>query len=410
MADAGLSWLNLFVSNMQTGFGPFVPVRLAGAGWTPAMIGIALSASTFASMLAQVPAGALCDGRTDRRAIAGGAIAAIMAAALLIGVLPGFIPVLIAEVTQGAASVVLSLAIAGITLRLTRHDALGERLGNNLRFAAIGGAVGAGLLGLVGAHLSQVAVLALTAGFGIPALIALRSIHPTELAKAPLRTGHRAVRPLRVRGPQSTRRQVLCDRRLLTLMACVALFNLANADMLPLAAGALVSHHGGIADLVVSGAVIISQLLTASASPWVGRLAQRVGRRPILLVGIAMLPLRALLFATDGSPVFTLAAQVLDGITGATFGVLVPLVVADITHEGGRFTLALGMVGLATSVGATVSTYVGGNIATFIGVPVAFMCLGAVGLGAVLLVWLALPETMRLPAAPPLSPAELAPT
>jgi MFS family permease len=410
VADAGLSWLNLFVSDMLTGFGPFVPVRLAAAGWTPAMIGVALSASTFASVLTQVPAGALCDGLTDRRSIAGGAIVAIMAAALLIGVMPGFIPVLTAEVVQGAASVVLTLSIAGITLRLTEHDRLGERFGNNLRFAAIGGAIGAGLLGLVGAHVSQIAVFGLAAGFGVLALLALRSIRPADLAKAPLRTGHRAVRPAHMREPQRSRRQLLTDGRLLTLMLCVALFSLANADMLPLAASALVKRHGGIADLVVSGAVIISQLLTAAASPWIGRLAQRMGRRPMLLVGIAMLPLRALLFAFDGGPAGTLVAQALDGVTGATFGVLIPLMVSDITHAGGRFTLALGMVGLASSIGASVSTYAGGNIATYMGLPVAFLCLGAVGLAAVLLVWLALPETMHLSATPPLREHELAPT
>jgi MFS family permease len=190
----------------------------------------------------------------------------------------------------------------------------------------------------------------------------------------------------------------------------VTLFHLANAAMLPLAAGSLARQHGMIADLVVGGAIVIPQLLTAAGSPWVGRLAQDLGRQKILLIGFAMLPLRALLFAIDGTPALALAAQVLDGVTGATFGVLVPLVVADITHDGGRFNLALGMVGLATGVGATVSNYVAGNVAAHMGVPVAFLYLAAIGLSATLLVALALPETMHMPMTPPMGPSELAPT
>jgi hypothetical protein len=30
----GLDWLNFFVANFQTGFGPFISVYLTGAGWT----------------------------------------------------------------------------------------------------------------------------------------------------------------------------------------------------------------------------------------------------------------------------------------------------------------------------------------------------------------------------------------
>jgi MFS family permease len=405
VTNASLSWLNLFVSNMQTGFGPFVSVHLTRAGWNPQMIGTVLSVSTIAAVLAQVPAGALCDAVMAKRRVATLAILATMAAAVLIATMPSFAPVLLAEALQGVAGVVLALSIAGMTLSLTRHDQLGERLGNNLRFAAIGGAVGASLLGVVGTRVSPVAVFFLAAAFGLPALVALRGIHPTALATAPLRTGHRAAMPPELRGPVQSTWQLLSGVPLLTLMACVLLFHTANAAILPLAATTLVKHDGMFADLAVSGAIIISQLLTAAGSPWVGRLATHMGRRPLLLIGFALLPIRALLFATSNMPELMLPAQILDGVTGAAFGVMVPLVVADITHEGGRFNLALGMVGLATSIGASVSNFAAGTVATHMGATAAFLYLAAVGLAAALLLWLALPETMHLPATPPLTPA-----
>src|ERR1700751_2868684 len=79
----GLDWLNFFVANFQTGFGPFISVYLTSAGWTQGAIGVALSAGTVAAMASQVPGGALVDAMRSKRAAASVAIIAIMASALL---------------------------------------------------------------------------------------------------------------------------------------------------------------------------------------------------------------------------------------------------------------------------------------------------------------------------------------
>jgi len=50
------------------------------------------------------------------------------------------------------------------------------------------------------------------------------------------------------------------------------------------------------------------------------------------------------------------AAQLLDGISAATLGVLIPLVIADVTRGSGRFNLAQGAVGAAVGIGASAST------------------------------------------------------
>ena len=60
-AERGLDALNLFVANVQTGFGPFLAVYLTTQGWTQTSIGLALSVGTIAAMASQVPAGALVD-------------------------------------------------------------------------------------------------------------------------------------------------------------------------------------------------------------------------------------------------------------------------------------------------------------------------------------------------------------
>src|SRR5438552_6216319 len=58
-AGRALDWFNLFVANIQTGFGPFIAVYLASQRWTQTAIGLALSIGTIAAMASQVPAGAL---------------------------------------------------------------------------------------------------------------------------------------------------------------------------------------------------------------------------------------------------------------------------------------------------------------------------------------------------------------
>src|SRR5262249_52653741 len=133
--------------------------------------------------------------------------------------------------------------------------------------------------------------------------------------------------------------------------------------------------------------------LTALLSPWFGRLAQSWGRRPVMLLGFAALPIRVALFATCDDPVLLVCYQALDGVSGSVFGVMVPLVVADVTRRGGRFNCAMGIVGLAVGVGATVSNTTAGAIANHLGVAGAFAALGAAGLAAFLLIWLRMPET-----------------
>jgi len=128
-------------------------------------------------------------------------------------------------------------------------------------------------------------------------------------------------------------------------------------------------------------------------APAVGRLAVEKGRRPLLLVGFAALPARAVLLATTNDPTFVVAAQVLDGICAAVLGVLVPLSLADISRGTGRFNLTQGITASATGIGAALSTTVAGYLATRFGTPVAFLGLAIAAVAAFIAVLAAMPET-----------------
>src|SRR6266850_5655759 len=277
-----LDWLNFLVANFQTGFGPFISVYLTGAGWTQGAIGAALSAGTIASMVSQIPAGALVDGMRSKRKAAAAVIVAIAVSALAIALWPNFLAITAAEVVHSFASAVLGPAIAAITLALVAPAAFGERLGRNARYAALGNAVAAGVMGALGYYLTDRAVFLFAAMLGIPALLALQTLREADSTSprpnrvASVRTTARAGHPSRA---------IPKDRRLITFAGCAALFHLANAAMLPIAAGAVTKHAGSEAALIIAACIVGPQIITALLSPWAGRAAEIWGRRPILLLG-----------------------------------------------------------------------------------------------------------------------------
>jgi MFS family permease len=386
----GLDWLNFFVANFQTGFGPFISVYLTGAGWTQGAIGAALSTGTIASMASQVPAGALVDAMRSKRIAAAAAIAAIGVSALAIALWPNILAITAAEALHSFASAVLGPAIAAITLVLVHSSAFGERIGRNARYAAIGNAVAAGLMGMCAYILGDRAVFLFAAALAIPALAALQTLREADLATLrPCRTALPSVQPQ----PQNQSWRFLTDRRLIVFAVCAAFFHLANAAMLPIAAAAVTKRAGGEAGLVIAACIVGPQLITALLSPWAGRAAEAWGRRPILLLGFSSLPIRGILLACVADPYLIVPIQLFDGFSAAAFGVLFPLIVADVTRETGHYTTSLGLAGLAIGGGATLSTTVAGLVADHFGVTTAFLSLAAVGLCATALVWVLMPET-----------------
>ncbi|MBP0594392.1 MFS transporter [Paraburkholderia sp. LEh10] len=386
-----LDWLNFFVANVQTGFGPFIASYLASHKWTQGEIGLALSVGTISAMVSQVPGGAAVDALRNKKAAAAWAIIAIILSAVLLATSPTVLPVMAAEVFHGFASCMLVPAMAAISFALVgRHD-LGDRLGRNARWASIGSAVAAGLMGLFGEYFSARAVFWLTAALAAPALIALSMIAMPQHQHVP---AHKPAKNEHDDGEEKESIfQLLRDRRMLIFAACVVLFHLSNAAMLNLAAGEVTAGMGDNVQLVIAACIIVPQAIVAMLSPWVGRTAERWGRRPILLIGFSALPLRALLFAGVSSPYLLVPVQMLDGVSAAVFGVMLPLIAADVAGGKGRYNLTIGLFGLAAGIGATLSTAVAGFIADRFGSVISFVGLAAAGALAVLLVWAAMPET-----------------
>jgi MFS family permease len=403
-----LDWLNFFLAAVLVGFGPFVPVHLAENGWAPASIGFALTIGGLAGLLTQVPAGELIDMVKSKRALVGAGTVAAALALLILALRPDFPSVAAAAVIQGAAGSILGPSVAAVTLALVGHDALGERLGRNQRFASVGGLVAAAIMGAVGYLSSTRDIFLIAAALGVPLLFALRGIRGADIhfGRSCGAPEPHAPEPQRV-----NRAALFKDHRLLTFMTCLFLFQLANAALLPQVGQQLVHVEGRTSSLVVSALIVFPQIVVALLAPWVGRTAATWGRRPLLVIGLAVVPIRSGLFALTADPVVLVVVQLLDGLSGATLGVLTTLVIADLTNGTGRFNLAQGFAGAVSGIGAALSTSIIGIVAQRFGYTAGLLGITAVGLMSVAIVLAFMPETKPSTLAPKLglpSPREVA--
>jgi predicted MFS family arabinose efflux permease len=349
-----------------------------------------LSAAGFASLLGQMPGGALVDAARSERFVAGVAIAAICVAALGYAVHPVFPVVFSAAVLQSLASCVLGPAMVAISLGLVGHAAIGDRLGRNARFASVGNGLAAAAMGACGYLISARAVFVVTVLLLGPALVALSRIAPAEIDPE---RAHGSPPRRRVSRPPAKLRDLMHNRPLLIFAGCLLLFHLANAAMLPLMGSVVTMRSARWATVLIAVCIIVPQLLVATMSPWIGHQAQIWGRRPLLLIGFAALPIRGLLFASVTNPELLVIVQLLDGVTAAVFSVMVPLVVADLTRGTGRFNLGQGIVGTFVGIGASLSTTLAGYISDHFGSPAAFAGLAGIALAGLTLLWFLMPET-----------------
>lgn len=388
-SQRALDWFIFFVADVQTGFGPFVAVYLTSQKWTQVDIGLVLTVGGLISLLGQIPGGALLDALKSPRFAAAISVVLISVSALILALWPTYAAVMASRVLQAGASCVLGPAIAALSLGLVARSRIGERLGRNASFASVGTGLTAAGMGACGYYLSNQSVFFVTAALGVFALIALLQIRGGDIDVARSHGGERERLPgIRQIWAFATRHKTV-----FTFAVCVLLFHLSNAAVLPLVAGHLTLRSSTTATALIAVAMVVPQFLVALISPWVGRAAQRNGRRPLLLAGFGALVIRVALIAAVSDPTAIVAIQIFDGISAAVLGVLVPLTIADLTRNTGRFNLVQGIVGCAMGIGASISTTLAGYLSDRFSGAAAFIGLDLIAVAGLLAIWFTMPET-----------------
>lgn len=386
-----LDALNFFLADVRDGLGPYLAIYLlAVQHWEPASIGLVMTLAGLAALVTQTPAGGLIDRITCKRAAVAVAALLVTGSCVILPWINGFSVVAVTQALGAAAASIFAPAIAAISLGMTGPRAFTRRTGRNETFNHAGNACAALLAGGLSWLCGPVAVFYLMAAMALCSVVAISRIAPGAIDHELARGFDSAAQADDKTVPGW--RALLGNRSLLLFALCCALFHLANAAMLPLVSQKLSQLDMSMATPLTSACIVAAQLVMVPAALLVGARADQWGRKPLLLAGFAILPVRGVLYTLSDDPYWLVAVQMLDGVGAGLFGALFPLVVKDLTQGSGRFNVCLGALTTAFGLGAALSNGLAGLVVQAAGFNVAFLTLGAIA-GVALLLLCFLGET-----------------
>jgi MFS family permease len=396
-ADRALDAANFFLADVRDGLGPYLAIYLlTEQAWDEARIGIVMSIATAAGIAAQTPAGALVDATRAKRAVMAAAAVLVTTASLLLPWLPSFWPVAVSQAMAHAAAAVLAPALAAVTLGIVGHRTFSRRIGRNEGFNHAGNACAAAIAGVTAYLWGPAVVFYLLAAMSVASLLSVLAI-PGKAIDHDLARGLRDAAPGQAHKMDDDRPSglsvLLTCRPLLIFAACVVLFHLANAAMLPLVGQKLALQDKNLGTSLMSACIVAAQVVMVPMALLVGTKADLWGRKPLFVLGLAVLTIRGSLYPFSDNAYWLVAVQLLDGVGAGIYGAIFPIIVADLMRGTGRFNVAQGMVITAHGIGAALSTTLAGLVVVHVGYSAAFLTLAAVAAAGLALCALAMPET-----------------
>ncbi len=322
--QAPLDGLNFFIADVKDGLGPFLAIYLLSSQhWDPGEIGVVMMIAGVATVAARTPFGALIDWTRWKRALIVVAAVAVAVGAVAMSLFPNFWLVAAAQTVIGSADAVFPSAIGAISLGIVGPEMFTRRVGRNEAFNHAGNAFTAVVAGVAGWLLAPRSVLWLVAALAATSIPAVLAINPRSIDHDVAR-GSDKERD----GQPSGLRVILECKPLLVFTAAITLFHFANAAMLPLLGEKLARSNHGTETLFMAACIITAQIVMVPMAILVGRKADDWGRKPIFLVGFAVLPIRGVLYTLTQNPYALVSIQVLDGVGAGIFGALFFIVIA----------------------------------------------------------------------------------
>ena len=388
-----LDTANFLLADVRDGLGPYLAIYLLTTlHWDAQNIGIAMSVMGIATVVAQTPAGALVD-RTRRKRVYSIIASLLIAFAAVITItVPTFSVIMGGQAIMGVAAAWFAPAVAAITLGMVGPKALDKRVGRNETFNHAGNVFAALLAGLLGYYVSTKGIFLLLAAMSILSSISVWRIREEDIDHQ-LARGCSDEEQQANDGKPSGIRAILGNRSILFFALACVLFHFANAAMLPLLGQRLAQGiNAGASSAYMSACIIVAQLVMIPVSYFTGKLAPS-GRKRLLLIAFAVLPIRGLLYTLTGDPTLLVAIQILDGVGAGILGVLSILIVSDLTRGSGLFNTTQGAIATAVGLGASLSNAFAGTLLQKTNYNVAFLTLASLAVVALIVLWFFVPET-----------------
>jgi len=374
---------------------PFLPLYLGQEGLSDGAIGWISTCAALAG-LAQFPIGLWSDRLGSRKPFLVGALGLLtVAGALLEGahgaLWVGLLVVLFAE-NGICRAAVESLAGAEVTALASPHER-GAALGA-LRLWKPIAIIGVALFGSWWAEKFNVGTilgpLALLQGLGF---FAAASIREPEKHRLKCATGNGQITP-------RWKLQVPRDPHLWAFVAAMVLFHAANAPG-GVYLGLLLKRDMNAPHSLLAYAFVASMLAWMVIVWPAGRLSDRFGRKPLLILAWLVMAVRLLIVALARTPTEIVVNQVLDGVANGLFSVLAAAWMTDRLADHRRVGEAQVIVGTSLVFGSALGPAVAAGLVESIGYRGLFAGLAGVGALATAVVVLFVPETVKRMATSP---------
>jgi len=377
---------------------PYLPLYLGEKGLSDRAIGM-VSTLAALSALAQFPIGLWSDRIGWRKPFLVGALAVAAIATVLLreahGVIwLGFLVILFAE--NGVSRAVVESLSGAEAASLAPPGGVGAALGA-LRFWK---PIGIVLVALLGSWMSEkygvgaiLVPLAIAQGLAVAAALLIH--------EAPGHRESRVARGVAAHEAYSTATGAAKlangwlpqDAGLWTFVGAMILFHAANAPG-GVYLGLFLKRDLHAPDRMLAYAFAVSMIAWMIVVWPGGRLADRVGRKPLLVAGWAIMAFRLALVAMVRSPEIAVANQALDGLGNGLFAVVAAAWVTDRLADPRRSGEAQVIVGSCLVFGSAIGPAAASFLVGPLGYRGLFLALAGLGAIATLIVLFFVPETL----------------
>ncbi len=364
---------NFLIGDIQTGIMPLMSIDfLLVEHWKSGQAGIVLAFGSMVLLLFQPLAGDLADRIVSKRAFFLVLAFFFAFGCLLLYGHPSFGRAMLSQLFLGLSQAGAMPVLGAVAMGLVGSEGFPRVTGLAQGAGHAGSVFGAASVLLIADHGSFFSIFVYYALTAILAGIVLLGVPGT------------AIDPFRAReaGADQT---VLPISRVMTpsvfiLFIVLLFFFVANTAMLPLAGDKLSGIYPFESPArVMAFLMFVTQGIMIPCSLLAPSLVRRPGTAPVFLtVCLLVLGLRGTVLSGARTMGGILGAQFLDGTIIGVFSVLLPVLVAELARNTGRFNLLQGFAGAVVSAGATLSQLLSGHLLDLLGIDRTLLVLAGV--------------------------------
>jgi MFS family permease len=380
---------------------PYLPLYLGEKGLSDRAIGI-VSTLAALSALAQFPVGLWSDRLRWRKPFLIAALAMVAIATVLIrsahaGIWLAFLVILFAE--NGICRAVIESLSGAEAAALAPPGGVGAALGA-LRFWKPTGIILVALLGSwMSEHYSVDAILvplmvAQALAVGAALLIHEGAEGGRAAAQAADPDQHRPLHEAGASSAEDRGGRKGWDVGLWSFVVAMILYHAANAPG-GVYLGLFLKRDLHAADRMLAYAFVVSMIAWMLVVLPGGRLADSWGRKPLLVIGWAVMSIRLAFVALVNNPEMAVLNQALDGFSNGLFAVVAAAWVTDRLADPRRAGEAQVIVGSCLVFGSAIGPAAASVLVGPLGYRGLFLALSGLGMLATLLVVFLVPETLE---------------